>query len=46
MSIVGADNIAWIHIVDRKLLVGRNRSAQRFTYQAEDASPARPISRP
>lgn len=30
MSIVGADKIGWVHIEDRKLLVGRNDGAQRF----------------
>lgn len=29
-SIVGADKIGWVHIQDRKLLVGRNEGAQRF----------------
>jgi len=30
MSIVGADKIGWVHIEDRRLLVGRNEGARRF----------------
>lgn len=30
MGIVGVDKIGWVQIVDRRLLVGRNRNAQRF----------------
>ena len=30
MGIVGVDKIGWVQIVDRRLLVGRNRGAQRF----------------
>ena len=30
MSIVGADKIGWVHLENRRLLVGRNEGAQRF----------------
>lgn len=29
-NVVGADKIAWVQIKDRRLLVGRNKGAQRF----------------
>lgn len=29
-DVVGPDKIGWVHVVDRRLLVGRNRGAERF----------------